>query len=54
MTNEPKDKQAQRRTDFGMDKVRWQRLCMSLRQFKEKKSIPMTDALIKFILILRC
>ena len=28
----PKDKQAQGRTDWGMNMVTWQRLCVSLRQ----------------------
>ena len=32
MTNKPKHEQAQERTDFGMNTVRWQRLCLSLRQ----------------------
>ena len=31
MTNKPKDKQAHRQTDFGMNTVRWLSLCVSLR-----------------------
>ena len=62
MTNTPKDEQAQGRTNFGMNTVRWQRLFESLRQlnaiaaadiFNKKESIPKIDALIQFIWILR-
>ena len=33
LTNKSMDEQAQGRTDLEMDTVRWQRLCVSLRQW---------------------
>ena len=63
MTKKPKNEKAHVRTDFGMNTARSKRLCVSLHQcnaiapkgvFNKKKSIPVIDVLIQFILILRC
>ena len=52
----PRDEKAQGRTDFGMNTVWWQTLCVSLRQQNfiagrnifSKKKFSVFDALIKF------
>ena len=63
MTNKPKDKQSPGGTDFGTNTVKWQRVCVLHQKnaitssdffFIKVEGIPMTYALICFILILCC
>ena len=43
MTNKSKDEQAQVRTDLGMNTIRWQRSCVSLRQHNAIANIGIFD-----------